>query len=91
MKDNIQEAWVDVETAIVTYEAQLSEFGHEIVDPSARCANHFREHSLRYFWQHLLGFFLQAVPSELQKSTRQPFLTGIEEVVDQILLRADVP
>jgi hypothetical protein len=33
---------------------------------------------------------LLAVPSEQQKSAGQPFLAGVKELVDQILLDSDV-
>src|ERR1700730_7693582 len=85
MEKDAQEGGVDVEAAVVSNEAQLSEFSHEIADTSAGCANLLRQHFLRYVGKHFLGFFLPAVPSELQKSARQPFLAGIEKLVDQVV------
>ena len=62
---------MDVKSAVVTNEAQLSEFIHEKIDPSARCANHFRQHLLRYFGNHLLRLGFLAVASKQQKSRYQ--------------------
>src|SRR5690242_4212774 len=91
VQNNAQEGRIDVEAAVISNKSQLSEFSHEEVYPSARRTNHFREHSLRYLGEHLLGFVLYAVSSEKEKSPRQPFLTRIEQVVYQILLAADAP
>ena len=92
MQDNTQEGRVDVETVIVVLnEAECPEFIHEKVDPGARCANHFRQHLLRYFGKQLLWLGFLAVASEQQKSAGQSFLARIEKLIDQILLDSDVP
>jgi len=54
--------------------------------PGPRCANHFRQHLLRYFGNHLLRLASRAMPREQRQSARQPFLTGVEELVNQVLL-----
>src|SRR5229473_7546614 len=91
VQDNTQEGIVDVDLAVVLDEAQLPEFVHEKIDSRPRCANHFRQHLLRYFGKHLLRFGFLAVASEQQKSPSQPFLARIEKLVDQILFDSDVP
>jgi len=48
------------------------------IDPRPCCANHFREHLLRYFGKHLLGLGFLAIASEQQKSSSQPLLARIE-------------
>src|SRR5712664_3121208 len=72
-------------------EAQFPEFVHENTHIGARCANHSRKHLLRYFENHLLRLGFLTVASEQQKSAGQPFLAGIEKLIDQILLDSDVP
>jgi hypothetical protein len=72
-------------------EAQFPEFVHEKIHPRPRCANHFRQHLLRYFGKHLLWLGFLAIPSEQQKSPGQPFLARIEKLIDQILFDSDVP
>lgn len=82
---------MDVESAIVFNEAQFPEFIHEKIDPGARCANHFRQHLLRYFGKYLLRLGFSAVSSEQQKGPSQPFLAGVKKLIDQILLDPDIP
>src|SRR3981081_1924857 len=86
VQDNTQEGIVDVDLAVVLDEAQFPEFVHEKIDPGPRCANHFRQHLLRYSGKHLLRLALRAIAREQQQSARQPFLAGVEELVDQVLL-----
>ena len=73
---------MDLKSAIVVNEAQFPEFIHEKIDPRARCANHFRQHLLRYFGKHLLRLVLLAIAREQQQSARQPFLGGVKELID---------
>src|ERR1700675_1085398 len=91
VQDDTKEGRVDVETAIVSNEAQFPDFVHEKVDSGARCANHFRQSLLRYFGDHYLRLGLLAIASEQQKSPSQPFLARIEKLIDQVLLDSDVP
>ena len=92
VQDNIQEGSVDVETAFVVFnEPEFPEFIHEEIDPAARCPDHPRQHLLRYFGKHLFRVGLLAVPSEQQKSPSQSLLGGVKELIDQILLDADIP
>ncbi len=82
---------MDLKSAIVMNEAQFPEFVHEKIHSRPRCANHFRQHLLRYLGKHLLRLGLPAVASEQQKSPSQPFLAGVKELIDQILLDSDIP
>src|SRR6202171_5692405 len=86
VQDNAQEGIVDVDLAVVLDKAQFPEFVHEKIDPRPRCANHFRQHFLRYFGEHLLSMARRAIAREQQQSARQPFLAGVEELVYQVLL-----
>ena len=69
---------------------ELPELVHEKIDPGPRCANHFRQCLLRYFGKNLLRLALRAKAREQQQRTREPFLGGVEELVDQILFDSDV-
>jgi hypothetical protein len=91
VQDNTQEGIVDVDLATVLDEAQFPEFIHEKIDPRPRCANHLRQHLLRYFGKHLLRTAGRAITREQQKRAREPFLAGVKELVDQVLLDSDVP
>ena len=82
---------MDLKAAIVVLnEAEFPEFIHEKVDSRARCANHFCQHLLGNFGKHLFWLGFLAIPSEQQKSAGQSFLTGVKELIDQILLDSDV-
>ncbi len=71
---------MNLKSTIVMNEAEFPEFVHEKIDPCARCANHFRQHLLRYFGKHLLRLGFLAVASEQQKSPSQPFLAGVKKL-----------
>jgi len=80
-----------MKSAIVTNEAQFPELSHEKIDALPRCANHFREHLLRYSGKHPLRLGFLGVASQQQQSSSQAFLAGVKKLIDQILLDADVP
>jgi hypothetical protein len=90
VQDNAQEGRIDVDLAVILNEAQFPEFVHEEIDSGARCANHLGQHLLRHFGKYLLRLVLVAVMREQQKSSRQPLLAGVEELVYQVLLDANV-
>jgi hypothetical protein len=91
VQDNTQERSIDVKSTVVLDESELSEFVHEETDPRARCANHFRQHLLRYFGKHLWWLGFLAITSEQQESPSQASLDGIEKLIDQVFLEPDVP
>src|SRR6266852_584943 len=69
VQDDTQEGRVHVETVIVALnEAECPKFIHEKVDPGARCANHFRQHLLRYFGKQLLRF---GVPCRSERAAKE--------------------
>src|SRR5208337_777379 len=90
VQDNAQKGIVNVDLAVVLDEAQFPEFVHEKIDPGPRCANHLRQHLLRYLGKDLLRQARRAITRQQQQSACQAFLAGVEELVDQILLDADV-
>ena len=75
--------------AAVLDEAQFPEFVHEEIDLGARCPVHSRQSLLRQFGNHYLRMVLHAITRE-QQSARQPFLAGVKEPIDQVLLDSDV-
>src|ERR1019366_7430367 len=90
VQDKTQEGSVDVETSVVLNEAQFPEFIHEEIDSGARCPDHFRQSLLRYFGDYFLRLVLLAISREHQQSARQPFLAGVEELIDQVLFDPNV-
>lgn len=90
VQDNAQEGIVEVDLAVVSNDAQFSEFVHEKIDPRPRCANHFRQHLLRYFGKHLLRIARRSIAREQQQSARQPFFAGVKEPIDQIFFDSEI-
>src|SRR5258708_17342102 len=90
VQDDAEEGIVDVDLAVVLDEAQFAEFVHEKIDAGPRCSNHLRQHFLGNLRKHLLRLVLRAIAREQQQSARQPFLAGVEELIDQVLFDADV-
>src|SRR6266446_1580721 len=82
VQDNTEEGIVDLKSAIVMNEAQFPEFVHEKIHPRPCCANHFRQHLLRYSGKHFLRWGFLAIAGEQQKSPSQPFLAGVKKSID---------
>ena len=61
-----------MDLAVVLDAAQFPEFVHKEIDPGPGCANHLRQHLLRYFRKQFLRLLLLAVAREQQQSARQP-------------------
>ena len=78
VQDNTEEGIVDLNLAIVLDEAQFLEFVHEKIDPGPRCANHLRQHLLRYFGKCFVRMARRAIAREQQQRTCQT----CEKVVD---------
>jgi hypothetical protein len=55
---------MDLKSAVVMNEAQFPEFVHEKIYTRPRCADHFRQHLLRYFGKHLMRLEFLAVAGE---------------------------
>ena len=81
---------MDLNLAVVFDEAQFPEFVHEKIDPGPRCANHLRQHLLRYFGKRFVRMARCAIAREQQQRTRQSLLAGVEKLVYQVLLDSDV-
>src|ERR1700683_4897657 len=72
-------------------ESEFPEFIHEKINSRASGPDHFRQHSLRYLGKHFLRLAWFAILREQQKSTGQPFLAGIKELIDQVFFKTDAP
>ena len=90
VQHNAEQRAMHLQSAVVVDEAELSEFVHEEIHPGAGGAHHFRQSFLTHVGVHGLrhGFF--AEPGQYQKRSGQAFFAGIEELIDQVRLRAIV-
>jgi len=77
LQDNRQEG-VDVNTAIASNEALITELLYEEVDSGTRSPGHFRKHPLRNVGEHLLGCVFAAIAREQKKSGLAVFRWSLE-------------
>jgi len=62
--------------------AELSESVHEKIDPGSGCADHLREHLLRYGGESSLRITRRAAVREPEQNMRQAFLAGIQKLAN---------
>ena len=81
---------MNLQSAVVVNEAQLPELIHKEINPFARYPDHFRQCFLIYLRNDRFGFAFLTVAGQQQKSSGQPFLAGVEKLIDQVLLDAHI-
>src|SRR3981189_2133225 len=91
VQDNAEKGLVDLDFAIVFDETELSELVHEHIHSRASRTDHLRQGFLGHLLKYPLGLTFLIITREQQQSTRQPLLSGVEELVNQIRLNPDVP
>src|ERR1051326_6671125 len=74
----------------IVNETQFSKTVHEKAYPGTSSANHFCQSLLADFSDYGFRHAFFAKMSEHKKDARQPFFTGIEQLVNQIRFVADV-
>ena len=76
--------------AVVIDEPELAEFVHEVADSRPGGSDHSRQYFLTDFWNHrFLLAFLAKVRKQKQNPS-QPLLAGIEQLIDQVLFKANI-
>ena len=81
---------MNTQRAVVLDKPQFTEAIHEEANPRAGCAHHLGKHFLAYFGNHRLWCPILAKLGKQQQGPRQALFTRIEELVDQVLLDANV-
>jgi hypothetical protein len=76
--------------ATVVYKAQFPESVHEEADSRTGCAHHFCQGFLAQSGDRHFGHAFFAEMCHQEKHSRQALLAGIEKLIDQIILIADV-
>src|SRR5437899_11429758 len=91
VEDDTHEVAVNVQAAIVVNEAQLPQLVHEETHPRPCCPDHFGQRFLTYPGNDelVLPFFAEA--GQQQQDPSQPFLTGIEKLINQVLFDPSIP
>jgi len=80
---------VDLEVSVVVDVAQLPKLIHKVAHAGARRADHVRERLLAHFGDHRLLLPVLAEVRQQEQRSRQPFLAGIKQLVDQVFLDSD--
>ena len=88
-QDHAEKRIIDLQCAFVFDEPKLLELVHEKVHPRPCCTYHLGQHGLRNLGKRE-RLVRSAIAGEQQQSTRQSFLAGVKELIDQILLGAEV-
>ena len=81
---------MNFERAVIFNEPEPPELVHEEIHARARRADHFGEHFLRDSWQDAARPVSPPVAREQEKGAGESFFTGVEQLVDEIFLEADV-
>ena len=79
------------DAAVIVDEAQLSKFVHEETYTRPRSSDHLCKRLLANFRDHRLGCPFLAEVRQQQEQPGQPFLTRIEQLIDEVCLDADGP
>ena len=90
MEDDIEEGAVHVDATVVLQEAQLPELIHEETYAGPCGANHFGQHFLTDLRNDRLRLAFLPEMGHEQQHPRQPLLAGIEELIHQVFLDANV-
>ncbi len=90
MQDHAQQRLIHFYSSVVFDKAEFSEFVHEEIYPRSRSADHARQGFLRDFWQEVQGLVGLSVARQKQQRPCQAFFAGVEELIDQVFLDANV-
>ena len=90
MQDDGQQRLIYLDFAVVLDEAQFSEFIHKKIHARTRGADHARQGLLGNFREDAFWLLLFAVAREEQQCAGEAFLTGVEELVDQVFFHPDI-
>jgi hypothetical protein len=85
VQDDIEEGAMNVQAAIVLNEAQLPKLVHKETHPGPRGPDHFGQGFLTDPGHDGLMLSVFAEAGQQQQNPRQPFLTGIEKLINQVL------
>src|SRR3984893_10059504 len=94
VQNDIQQWTVDFDAAVaavVVNEAQFAKFVHEKTHAGSGRSDHIRKRLLADFRKDRLRFVVLANVRQQQEQPGKPFLTRIEQLIDEVCLDADGP
>ena len=86
MEHDVEQRTVNFQTAVIVNQTELSESIHKEVHSRSGCADHFRQGFLAYFRNYVLRSSFFAKVGQQQKRPRQPLLSRVEELINQVCL-----
>ena len=90
MQNDIEQRFVNTDTSIVLDEAQFAEPVHEEADARTGGSDHLSQRFLRDGWNDRLRLSGLAELRHEQEYSGQALLTVIEQLIDQVVLRAHI-
>ena len=92
MQNNADQGTMNLhsQAAVVRDEAQIPEAVEEEADPGAGGSDHFGQGFLAHLGDHWDGFRFLTEVGHQQKEAGKPLLAGVEKVIDQVRLHANV-
>jgi hypothetical protein len=90
VQDHGQQRLIHFYSSVVFDEAEFPEFVHEEIYPRSRSCDHARQGFLRDFWREVQGLVGLSVARQKRQRPCQAFFAGVEELIDQVFLDANV-
>src|SRR6266436_7245681 len=81
---------MNFQPAVIVDEAEFAELIHEKAHSGSCRADNLGEGFLAHLWNYLLGLAVFSKVAQEEQDPRESFLTGVEELVHQVLLNANV-
>ena len=91
IQNEVQQAFLNFQFAVVFDQTQLTKFIHENIHARPSRSNQRRKRFLVHLYWYRFLTDVVAIIGQQQKSSRQPHLAGIEQLVDQVRFNSGGP
>src|SRR6266853_3162418 len=81
---------MNFQPAVVVDEAEFAELVHEEAHSGSCRTDNLGEGFLAHLWNYLLGLAVFSKVGQEEQDPRESFLTGVEELIHQVLFNANV-
>jgi len=86
VEHDVEQRTVNFQAAVILNKAELSEPIHKEVNSRSGGADHFCQGFLAYFRNYVLRSSFFAKAGQQQKRPRQPLLSRVEQLINQVCL-----